>query len=115
MNHYLITAFLMILSVGGFSVVIILRLIGRLSVGMTYFFISLTTYILSFLQGFSVGKWVMLIAFTTGTLALGRLVNFATTNLKSIFTFMVGVVLWFVSTYYVDEYWIYIPFSLLLP
>lgn len=80
-----------------------------------YWWAALSSYVCSFLSGFSIGLLVLSATFVLLLLALGHRLRLITAWWHSAGAFALGLGLWWIAVTQVDDYWLFLPFQLLDP
>jgi hypothetical protein len=68
-------------------------------------------YFDSFLSGFSIGLYLLSLAFALSALALGHSMGWVRRFWHSAFAIGVGVVLWYAAVSMIDDFWLFLPFT----
>jgi hypothetical protein len=76
-----------------------------------YWLAGLFMYIASFLSGFSIGLYLLVLLFTLWVLALAHSLNWIKNQLHYVLFVAIGVLLWIISITTIDDYWLYYPIS----
>lgn len=91
----------------------ILAVILAVGVSPKYYWLgALTSYIFSFLGGFTIGLCLLSITFILLALALAHTWGWIHKPLHSMVTISMAVIIWLVSIKTIDDYWLFWPLSL---
>lgn len=78
-----------------------------------YWVSAIGMYIFSFLAGFSIGQITVGLTFIPLTLAIGFSLGWIKNKIHSIITLCLGVLVGLLMVLYVDDAWLFFPFSFL--
>jgi len=78
-----------------------------------YWWAALSSYVCSFLSGFSTGLLVLSLTFVTALLALGHASGIIRARWHSVAATALGVALWWLAVTTIDDYWLFLPFAVL--
>lgn len=70
-------------------------------------------YFDSFVSGFSIGLYLLSLSFALAALALGHSLGWVRRFWHSTLAVIVGLLLWFGAVNTIDDYWLFLPFTLL--
>lgn len=70
-------------------------------------------YFDSFLSGFSIGLYLLSLAFAMAVLALGHSLGWIRRFWHSALAVTAGLLLWWMAINTIDDYWLFLPFMLL--
>ncbi|WP_164669848.1 hypothetical protein [Virgibacillus doumboii] len=77
-----------------------------------YWIAALTSYVLSFLGGFSVGQITVGFTFVFVMLAIAHSFNWVKNGLYYAGFLMLGLVIGGIMVFFVDDYWLFFPFAI---
>ena len=84
------------------------------NVGRKYWLAGLIMYIVSFLGGWSIGLYLLVLPFVLWSLALAHSFDWVKSHWHNIPFASIGIILWYLSISYIDDYWLFLPFTWLV-
>ena len=98
---------------GLFLIVLILLVLAMTrvkNVASKYWLAGLIMYIISFLSGWTIGLYLLIIPFILFTLALAYSFVWVKKGWHNWVFIIIGIVLWYLGITFIDEYWLFLPF-----
>ncbi|MBP2018707.1 hypothetical protein J2Z79_002122 [Symbiobacterium terraclitae] len=78
-----------------------------------YWWAALSSYVCSFLSGYTIGLLVLSLTFVLVLLALGHSYRLIRAWWHSAAAAALGVALWWLAVLNIDDYWLFLPFTVL--
>ncbi|MFZ3580017.1 hypothetical protein [Virgibacillus sp. DJP39] len=76
-----------------------------------YWLAGLIMYVVSFLGSWSIGLYLLVIPFVLWTLAFAHSFGWAKNSWQNVPFSVIGIILWYLSITYIDDYWLFFPFT----
>ena len=93
----------------------ILAIILAIRISPQYYWLgAFTSYIISFLGGFSIGLYTLSITFIFLALALAHTMKWIKNPLHSILIILAASIIWVISALTIDDYWLFLPFMIII-
>jgi len=92
----------------------LLAIILAIKISPRYYWLgAFTSYIFSFLGGFSIGLYTLSITFILFALALAHTLRWIKSPLHSFLIIFAALVIWMIMILTTDDYWLFLPFTIL--
>lgn len=75
-----------------------------------YWMTGLALYIFSFLAAWSIGLYLLVFPVVLWLLALARSLGWITKSWHYVPVTVLGIVIWYLSILYIDDFWLFLPF-----
>lgn len=99
-------------------ILIVITVIGLIK-GLTgnyrwYILSAVGSYVFSFLSGFSIGLLTLIFTFISLSLLAGKVLGLIKNKKHLVLCALTGSVLWAVSIYSIDDYWLFLPMQFII-
>jgi len=84
------------------------------NIASKYWLAGLLMYIVSFLAIWSIGLYLLVVTFVLFMLAIAHSFGWVKKGWQNIPFAIIGIILWYLSITFIDDYWLFLPFAWLV-